>query len=99
MKILQAVRDLGLGLGTFLLGNVTAFSRYVSVSTSASERQKCFFWYGQDTWRVTPKLQLNYGLRWEMIFPETVNEPGNGAQLDLRTGKIGVFGIGRVPLH
>jgi hypothetical protein len=91
--------QLGLGLGTFLLGHVTAFSRYVSVSTEASERQKRFVWYGQDTWRVTPRLQLNYGLRWEMIFPETVNEPGNGAQLDLRTGKIGVFGVGRVPMH
>jgi outer membrane receptor protein involved in Fe transport len=90
---------LGLGLGTFLLGNVTSFSRYVSVSTDASERQKRFFWYGQDTWRVTPKLQLNYGLRWEMVFPETVNAPGNGAQLDLRTGKIGVFGLGRVSMH
>lgn len=91
--------QLGLGLGTFLLGEVTNFGRYVSSSTDASERQKRFFWYGQDTWRVTTKLQLNYGLRWEMVFPETVNAPGNGAQLDLRTGKIGVFGVGRVPIH
>ena len=59
----------GLGLATFLLGNVTYFTRYVSPSTDAQERQKRFFWYAQDTWRVTPKLQLNYGLRWEMIFP------------------------------
>lgn len=91
--------QLGLGLGTFLLGNVTSFSRYVSSSTDASERQKRFFWYAQDTWRVTQKLQLNYGLRWEMIFPETVNSPGNGAQLNLATGKIGVFGIGNVSIH
>ncbi len=89
----------GLGLGSFLLGEVTDFGRYVSVSTSAEERQKRFFWYGQDTWRVTPKLQLNYGLRWEMVFPETVNAPGNGAQLNLATGKIGVFGIGNVSIH
>jgi hypothetical protein len=34
-----------------------------------------------------------------MVFPEKVNAPGNGAQLDLRTGKIGVFGIGRVSMH
>ena len=89
----------GLGMGTFLLGEVTNFGRYVSVSTDASERQKRFFWYGQDTWRITPKLQLNYGLRWEMVFPETVNAPGNGAQLNLATGKIGVFGIGKVSIH
>jgi hypothetical protein len=91
--------QLGLGLGTFLLGNVTSFSRYVSVSTTASERQRRFFWYAQDTWRATPKLQLNFGVRWEMIFPETVNEPGNGAQLNLETGKIGVFGLGNVSMH
>ncbi len=89
----------GLGLASFLLGEVTDFGRYVSVSTDAQERQKRFFWYAQDTWRITPKLQFNYGLRWEMVFPETVNAPGNGAQLNLATGKIGVFGVGRVSIH
>ena len=89
----------GYGLGTFLLGQVTGFARYVSTSTNAQERQKRFFWYAQDTWRVTPKFQINYGLRWEMILPETVNGKGNGAQLNLATGKIGVFGVGRIPMH
>ncbi|HEY1342969.1 MAG TPA: carboxypeptidase regulatory-like domain-containing protein, partial [Bryobacteraceae bacterium] len=89
----------GLGLASFLLGEVTNFGRYVSVSTDAQERQKRFFWYGQDAWRITSKLQVNYGVRWEMVFPETVNVPGNGAQLNLATGKIGVFGIGNIPIH
>ena len=81
------------------MGEVTNFARYVSTSTDAQERQKRFFWYAQDTLRITPKLQINYGLRWEMVFPETVNAPGNGAQLNLATGKIGVFGIGKVSMH
>lgn len=89
----------GLGMATFLLGNVTSFNRYVSPVTDASESQKRLFWYAQDTWRVTPKLQLNYGLRWEMVFPEKVNAPGNGGQLDLRTGLINVFGVGNVSDH
>ena len=89
----------GLGMASFLLGEVTNFSRYVSTSTDAQERQKRFFWYAQDTWRITPKLQFNYGLRWEMVFPETGNAPGNGAQLNLATGKIGVFGKGNVSMH
>lgn len=89
----------GLGLATFLLGQVTSFNRYVSTNTDAQERQKRFFFYGQDTWRVTPKLQLNYGLRWEIIFPETVNKAGNGGALDLRTGEIAVFGVGGVSMH
>ncbi|MDX2153648.1 MAG: TonB-dependent receptor [Bryobacteraceae bacterium] len=89
-----AGRQQGLGLATFLLGQTTYFARYVSPNTDARESQKRFFFYGQDTWRATRKLTLNYGLRWEMIFPEKVNEAGNGGQLDLRTGEIVVAGVG-----
>ena len=89
----------GLGLATFLLGDVSSFDRYVSSSTDAREYQRRFFWYGQDKWRVNNKLTLDYGVRWEMIFPETVNKPGNGGQLDLRTGLINVFGVGKVSDH
>jgi hypothetical protein len=89
----------GIGLATFLLGNVSRFERYVSSSTDAQERQKRFFWYGQDTWRATSKLTVNYGLRWEMIFPETVNASGNGANLSLVDGLLHVFGVGKTPIH
>jgi Carboxypeptidase regulatory-like domain/TonB dependent receptor len=86
----------GLAFATFLLGDVTHFARYVSTTTNAAERQRRWFFYGQDSWRATPKLTINIGLRWELIFPERVNEPGNGAALDLRTGLINVFGTGLV---
>ena len=89
----------GLGLATFLLGDVSSFNRYVSSSTNAQESQRRFFWYGQDKWRVGKKLTVDYGVRWEMIFPETVNASGNGGQLDLRTGLINVFGLGNVSDH
>lgn len=89
----------GIGLASFLLGQVTGFRRFVSPNTDARERQKRFFWYGQDTWRVNPRLTLNYGLRWEQVFPEKVNKPGNGGQLDLNTGEIAVFGVGGVSDH
>src|SRR4029453_16526028 len=52
----------GLGLATFMLGDVTGFNRYVSTSTDARERQWRHFYYAQDTWRANPKLTLNYGL-------------------------------------
>ncbi len=66
----------GLGLATFLLGDVTRLARYVSSSTDARERQWRHFYYAQDTWRPTPKLTLNYGLRLDIINPQTVNEAG-----------------------
>lgn len=84
----------GLGLATFLLGEVTDFRRYYSQETNARERQWRHFYYGQDTWRVNPKLTLAYGLRLDVINPQTLNEPGNGGFLSLETGEIRVAGIG-----
>lgn len=89
----------GLGLATFLLGDTSSFDRYVSSSTNAQERQKRFFWYAQDEWRVTPKLTATLGFRWEMVFPESVNAAGNGATLDLANGLMYVFGVGGVSSH
>src|SRR5216684_8062302 len=82
----------GLGLATFLLGDVTQFQRYVSTSLTAAERQKRWFFYGQDSWRVSSKFTLTYGLRWEMYFPETVNGKGNGGFANLNDGLIRVAG-------
>jgi Carboxypeptidase regulatory-like domain/TonB dependent receptor len=89
----------GLGLASFLLGGVDSFDRYYSSSTNAQERQKRFFWYGQDEWRATSKLTLTLGFRWEMVFPESVNAAGNGATLDLANGLMYVFGEGGVSSH
>jgi hypothetical protein len=88
----------GLGLATFVLGDVTNFSRYVSTSTEARERQWRQFYYAQDTWRLNPKLTLNYGLRLDVINPQTVNEAGNGTWVDLSTGLGLVGGVGDIDL-
>jgi len=68
----------GLGLATFLLGDVTSFDRVVSspAAVDAGEHQKRFGFYGQDTWRINSRLTLNYGLRWEIYFPQTVTGAG-----------------------
>jgi hypothetical protein len=89
----------GLGLATFLIGDVTNFRRYVSPNTDARERQWRHFYYVQDTWRANTKLTLNYGLRLDIINPQTINEPGNAGFLDLNTGEIRVVGIGDVPMN
>ena len=59
-----------MGFATFMLGEVSGFNRYVSTSTNAKEFQKRTFFYVQDTWRVTHKLTLNLGVRWDLYFPE-----------------------------
>ncbi len=86
----------GLGMATFVLGDTTNFVRYVSTSTNAKEFQKRDFFYAQDTWRATQKLTVNYGLRYEFYFPETINGPGNGSLLNLSTGYNQVAGIGQI---
>ena len=88
----------GIGLATFLLGDVSGFGRYVSSSTTATEHQPRLYWYGTDEWRPTSKLTLNIGLRWEMVFPETT-APGDGATYSLSTGLMYVFGEGGVSNH
>ncbi len=84
----------GLGFATFLLGDTTAYQRTQTQNTDAQERQKRFFVYGQDQWRITSKLTANYGLRWEMYFPESVTGRGEGGLLDLNTGDIRIAGYG-----
>jgi hypothetical protein len=73
----------GLGFATFVLGDVTNYQRYASTSTNAKEFQKRFFFYAQDTWRYTPNLTLNLGVRYELYYPESVNGKGNGALMQM----------------
>lgn len=89
----------GLDWATFLLGDVTQVSRYVSTSLDAAERQHRMFYYGQDSWRVTPKLTVNYGLRWEVYFPEYVNGKDNGGFANLVQGEDRVAGEGGIGLN
>src|SRR6202790_4789087 len=92
----------GLDLATFILGDVTRLQRYVNnpAVPPPAERQKRWFFYGQDTWRATPRLTLSFGLRWEIYFPETVNAKGGGGFANITdlggTGAIRVAGYGGV---
>jgi hypothetical protein len=88
----------GFGFATFLLGDVTAFRRYVSTSTDAKEQQWRHAYYAQDTWRIGSKVTLNYGLRLDIINPQAVNAAGNGGWIDLTTGQVLVGGVGDVDL-
>jgi hypothetical protein len=84
----------GSGLASVLLGFVDTFQRYDVYSQTAGNRQKRGAFYAEDRWRVTPAFTLNYGVRWDMVFPETVNSPGQGGFTDLPAGIIRVAGVG-----
>jgi hypothetical protein len=58
----------GLGLSDFLLGNV---SEFVQAAPNFLDMYQYYVGaYAADTWRVGPKVTLNYGLRWEPFFPQ-----------------------------
>lgn len=88
----------GTGLASFLLGDVSRFERYVSNSLDARESQNRWFFFAQDQWKVTPKLTVNYGLRWEIYRPQSVNASGNGGFVDITTGEVLVAGTDGVGL-
>jgi len=70
-------------LYNFIIGKLSFFDRTYTdpnspVALNAAERQKRAFFYGEDTWRISPRLTINYGLRWEIYFPQYVNQAGAG---------------------
>lgn len=98
----------GLDLASFLLGDVSSLARYVTNPAltdinNAAERQKRLFFYGQDTYRATSKLTVNYGLRWEIYTPESVLAKGYGGFANITdnngTGVIRVAGYGPYGLN
>jgi hypothetical protein len=82
-----------------LIGEVSHFERYVSKSLNAYETQPRLFFYGQDTIRLTPKLTINAGLRWEIYKPESAAGTAGGGWVDLKTGEMRVAGQNGVDLR
>jgi hypothetical protein len=65
-------RFTGHGLADFMLGRASSFSQ--GQAGISKTRQNSIGLYIQDTWKATPRLTVNAGLRWEPnIGPYTVN--------------------------
>jgi Carboxypeptidase regulatory-like domain len=85
----------GAALASFLLGQPSSFGRYFTgIGLYPGLRETRIFLYGQDTWRVSRKLTLNYGLRWENYLPQGAAKPGGAGSFDPLTGMELVAGLG-----
>ncbi len=80
------LKNTGEGMADFFLGLPTAFGRGLS-SGGWDQTSNVFSFYGQDTWRVTDRLTLTLGLRYEAHTPwvETNNQQDN---YNPQTGQI-----------
>ncbi len=86
----------GSGLASLLFGQVNEFQRFDVYQNDAATRQKRLAFYGQDSYRVTQKLTVNYGVRWDVIYPETVNGTGKGGFASIASGGTRVAGVGGI---
>jgi hypothetical protein len=88
----------GSGLASFLLGYPSSFvQQNTGPGLYPSLRQTRLFFYGQDAWRVTSKLTITYGLRYENYLPQVAAKPGSAGTFDPATGEVVVAGFGGVP--
>jgi hypothetical protein len=53
----------GLSMADFLLGDASSFTQ--GSFSLGYNRQNYIGLYAQDTWKVTPRISVSYGLRWE----------------------------------
>ncbi len=91
------VLSTGSDLASFLVGYAATFQRFDVYINNQYNYQKRLAFYLQDTWRGSPRLTLNYGVRWDIIYPETVNGLGHGGFASIPSGGIlvaGAAGIG-----
>jgi hypothetical protein len=88
------VNGSGLSLASFLLGDPSQFTRQADTKTDAEDAQTQMGYFFQDVWRVTPKLTLNLGIRWDTWLPNVSVNPGEGGRYDVSTNTYYVAGVG-----
>jgi hypothetical protein len=57
----------GAGLGDFLLGKASDYNQ--GLTGLLYNGMNFVSLYGQDTWQVTPRVSMSYGLRWAPVLP------------------------------
>jgi len=85
----------GLGMGTFLLGAPSYYDIAV-FSQMPAERQWRFSPYFEDDYRVSQKLTLNLGVRYDYLGPSTTHFPGGAVNFDPDTGDLILAKLGAI---
>lgn len=76
----------GIGLASFLLGYAETAERQTNVTYPDARTNQLFF-YGQDDLRLTPKLTLQMGMRYE-IYSAPIDSHNNQSNFDIQNGNI-----------
>jgi len=87
-----SVAATGNAMASFLLGLPSSAS-LKRVNGTAGWRWWEASWYGQDTWKISPKLTFNYGMRYEFFTPET-EVADRMSNFDSSSGKLVLPGQG-----
>jgi hypothetical protein len=77
----------GLGMADFYIGYASEFNAGPSVPQHKRDRYVGL--YAADTWKVNPKLTLNYGLRWQPYLP-MIHRDGSALHFDEDALKKGI---------
>src|SRR5580698_7526098 len=86
------VPNSGLGMASFLLGYSDTFSRDITLVQPQEKMWRMAF-YGEDTWKVTPKFNIIIGLRWDYVTPIYTPDGQSVGNLDLNTGNVLLTGL------
>lgn len=81
---------------SFLLGLPDTASRTLQVPDEYTIRAMAYSFYVRDRWNVTPRLTLNYGVRWER-FPYPHRTDRGLERYDPTINKVLICGMGPVP--
>lgn len=84
--------DTGLGVASLLLGFPSLERRGV-ISDTPRNRLTQYFFFAQDDFKVSRKLTINYGLRYEYYSP-AVDQRDNQSNFDIASGQVLLAGRG-----
>ena len=85
----------GIGFASFLLGNARSYTRgtYLKLPIEYQDRDGLYF---QDQWRITSKLSLSLGLRWEYYSPTYSAGNAGEVDFDFATAQMAFANVGGV---